>query len=82
MDHPEKEIKKIADRIKEVRGKLSRKDFGILISESGSSIQNYEEGQHKRQHTIPIDVLIKISKAYKINLLWLIEGPTHPKFKK
>lgn len=82
MEHPDKEIKKIADRIIEVRGDLTRKDFGLLIGESGSSIQNYEKGQFNRQHTIPVDVLIKISKAFKINILWLIAGPPHPKSKK
>jgi transcriptional regulator with XRE-family HTH domain len=76
MEHPEKEIKAIAARIKEVRGKLSRKDFGLLIGESKSSIQKYEEGQSERNHTIPTDVLIKISKAYKVSLAWLVTG--HP----
>jgi transcriptional regulator with XRE-family HTH domain len=82
MEHPTKEIKKIAERVREVRGPLSRKDFGLLISESGSNIQKYEKGQDNRQHTIPSDVLIKISKAFKVNLSWLIEGRPHPKYKK
>lgn len=82
MEHPTKEIKKIAERIREVRGKLSRKDFGLLIGEPYSNIQKYEEGQDNREHTIPTDVLIKISKHTKVNLAWLIEGPPHLKFKK
>jgi len=73
MEHPEKEIKRIAKRIKNIRGKLSRERFGSLIGESKSSIQNYEEGQYKQQHTIPVDVLIKISKAFHIPLRDIIE---------
>lgn len=75
MDHPEKEIKRIAKRIRKIRGKLSREAFGLLIGESMSNVQNYEEGQYNRQHTIPVDVLIKISKAFHIPLRELIEDP-------
>jgi len=74
MDHPEKEIKAIAAKIREIRGGRSRKEFGGLIGESPSSIQNYEKGQDKREHTIPVDVLIKISKTFHYPLHKLIKG--------
>lgn len=74
MTHPTREVKAIAKRIKETRGELSRNDFGILIGESGSTIQNYEEGQYNREHTIPVDALIKISKAFHKDLCWLVTG--------
>jgi transcriptional regulator with XRE-family HTH domain len=73
MEHPEKEIKRIAKRIRKIRGKLSRETFGLMISESKSNIKNYEDGQYNRQHTIPVDVLIKISKVFHIPLRELIE---------
>lgn len=81
MKSYDKWISEIGDRIKEVRGRLSRKDFGKLIDEKQSSIQNYEVGQYKRTHTIPIDVLYKISKTFHINICWLIEGSPHKKEK-
>ena len=75
MEHPTKEIKRIAKKIRKIRGKLSRKAFGLLISESKSNIKNYEDGQYKQQHTIPIDVLIKISKTFHVPLRELTENP-------
>jgi hypothetical protein len=80
MNHPEKEIKQIAKRIRTIRGNLTRHNFGLLIGESGSNIQKYEEGQYNRQHTIPVDVLIKISKVFpQYSLSWIVTGKDHPK---
>ena len=73
MEHPEKKIKAIADKIRKIRGGLSRKEFGKIIGESESSIQNYEKGQYKRKHTIPVDVLIKISIKFHVPLRDLVD---------
>jgi ribosome-binding protein aMBF1 (putative translation factor) len=81
MKMHEKQIKAIAKRIKKVRGEMSRKAFASTIEEKASSLQNYEEGQWNRDHTIPVDVLLKISNIHRINILWLIEGHPHKKEK-
>ncbi len=60
---------------------MTRETFAKTIDESPSSLQNYEEGQYKREHTIPLDILFKISEAHHINICWLIEGRPHKKQK-
>jgi transcriptional regulator with XRE-family HTH domain len=64
----------IGNRIKQVRGGLSREDFAAKLSIDKSSIQRYENDEN-----IPKgDVLQKIHKQFNVNINWLLTGQGEP----
>ena len=63
----------IGDRIKEIRGKLSRKEFSENISVHAVTVRRWEEGQTSPDS----EAIVQICSAFNINSNWLLyeEGP-------
>ena len=60
----------IAERIKQLRGKVSRKDFAESLDIVPNTLRNYEDGL-----SLPnSDVIAKICTVQKVSLEWLVFG--------
>lgn len=64
----------ISERIKEVRGELSRREFGETLGISGSVVQNIEEAETRLKGGVPEHILKLICNTYKIRYEWLKFG--------
>lgn len=70
IDHEEPDYKKIGERLREIRGPLSRKAFGDSVGGySYAYVRDCEAGKKPS-----IEYLLKISNTYNISLDWLIKG--------
>jgi len=61
---------KIGDRIKRVRGTLSRKAFGDMLNVSLNTITRYETGERSPDS----DFIELLCKSFNISPTWLILG--------
>ena len=60
----------IGDRIKQIRGGLSREEFALKIGTDKSTVQRYEN-----ENNIPKgDILLRIHKIFGTNITWLLTG--------
>lgn len=57
-------------RLRKLRGKLSQSEFAALIGSSQSGISAYEKDQRKPNY----ETLMRVSKAFFVNLEWLLTG--------
>ena len=67
----------IGERIKKIRGDLSRKEFMKRIGVSQASLTNYET----KNMTPKGEVLQKICKEFGADLQWLLTGEESPEFR-
>jgi len=64
----------IGNRIKKVRGGLSREEFALKIGADKSTIQRYEQ-----YNNIPKgDILQRIYEQFNVNIHWLLTGEGEP----
>jgi len=60
----------IGDRIKQVRGRLSREEFALKIGTDKSTVQRYENN-----NDIPKgDILLRIHQEFDTDITWLLTG--------
>lgn len=60
----------VSDRIRQIRGELSRRSFAQRIDVIDSTLGNYEQGQ-----SLPnVDVAARICKEFEVNPEWLLLG--------
>lgn len=57
----------LGERIRQVRGKLSQKEFGKKLGVSRSTIAGYEAGNNEP----PLELLVIISKIGNVSMDWL-----------
>ena len=60
----------IGERIKQIRGKVSQKEFAISIGVAQNTLGNYERGDR----TPNADVIVRIAKDYDVSFNWLLLG--------
>ena len=64
----------ISERIKIIRGDMSRREFGETLGISGSVVQNIEEAETRLKGGVPEHILRLISTTYKVRYEWLTNG--------
>ena len=64
----------ISERIKLVRGDMSRRAFGDSIGVSGSVVQNIEEADTRLKGGVPEHIVRLISNTYRVRYEWLKYG--------
>lgn len=64
----------ISERIKEVRGSLSRREFGETLGISGAVIQNIEDAENRLKGGVPEHILKLICATYNVRYEWLKNG--------
>ncbi|OGQ86875.1 MAG: hypothetical protein A2512_04755 [Deltaproteobacteria bacterium RIFOXYD12_FULL_56_24] len=72
------EIKmKLGDRIKQIRGVMSQKDFGALFGITANTLRRYELDENPPD----ADFISALCKHYETDANWLLFGLGHPPFK-
>jgi len=64
----------IGERIRQIRGSISQKEFAVSIGVAQNTLGNYERGGR----TPNADIIIKITQNYDISFDWILLG-TGPK---
>lgn len=64
----------ISERIKDVRGELSRREFGETLGISGAVVQNIEDAENRLKGGVPEHILKLICNTYKVRYEWLKYG--------
>lgn len=60
----------LGERLRTIRGKISSEEFAKEMGVSKNSVLNYESGKR----TPDADYLLRLSKQYDINPIWLLSG--------